>query len=62
MAFGRKDPADSRFVPTSKVPSGTQTHVLVDTETGVNYLMVYFGTSVSVTPLLDKDGNLIVTE
>ena len=62
MAFGKKDSGDSRFVPTSKIPTGTQTHVLVDTETGVNYLMVYFSSSVSVTPLLDENGNVIVTK
>lgn len=59
--FAKKEEAGSRFVPDRKLPSGTQLYVLVDAQTGVNYLVTAFGTGVSVTPLLDRDGKPIVT-
>lgn len=34
--------------------------ILVDTKTGVNYLSVFTGAGVSVTPLLDENGHVIV--
>ena len=36
-------------------------YVIVDNETGVNYLYFNAGYSGGLTPLLDKDGNVIVT-
>lgn len=59
--FGKKEEAGSRFLSDRKLPSGTQLYVLVDAQTGVNYLVAAFGTSMSVTPLLDRNGSPIVT-
>ena len=36
--------------------------VLVDRETGVNYLLAKDGYGAGLTPLLDKDGKPVVTE
>lgn len=35
--------------------------IIVDTQTGVNYLFVTDGTSGGLTPLLDKDGKPVIT-
>ena len=35
--------------------------ILVDTETGVNYLVWKSGYAGGITPLLDAEGNVIVT-
>ena len=39
----------------------TDAIVIVDKETGVNYLFVHEGYSGGITPLLDKDGKPVVT-
>lgn len=36
--------------------------IIVDTRTGVNYLFVQSGNSGGLTPLLDENGNPIVTK
>lgn len=36
--------------------------VIVDRETGVNYLFVNYGYSGGLTPLLDSEGKPVVTE
>jgi len=36
-------------------------YIYVDTETGVNYLFVDRNTGGGLTPLLDKDGKLVIT-
>ena len=36
--------------------------ILVDKETGVNYLCWKYGYGVSITPLLDSEGKVIVTK
>ena len=36
--------------------------VLVDKETGVNYLFVQSGNAGGLTPLLDADGNPVITK
>ena len=36
--------------------------ILVDTETGVNYLVWKSGYAGGITPLLDSEGNVIVTK
>ena len=38
-----------------------ETRIIVDTETGVNYLFVSAGYSGGVTPLIDADGKPIIT-
>ncbi|MBQ3881987.1 MAG: xylan 1,4-beta-xylosidase [Bacteroidales bacterium] len=40
----------------------TEAVVIVDKETGVNYLFVVRGYGAGLTPLLDKDGKVIVTK
>ena len=35
--------------------------VIVDTETGVNYLLVVYGYGAGLTPLIDENGKPIVT-
>ena len=37
-------------------------NVLVDKETGVNYLYVNYGSSGGLTPLLDSDGKPVITK
>ena len=39
-----------------------QTAVLVDTQTGVNYLFVSFGEGSGLPPLIDENGKPIVTK
>jgi hypothetical protein len=41
--------------------SGGTTLVLVDKETGVNYLFHQNGNAGGMTPLLDRDGNPVIT-
>ena len=36
--------------------------IWVDTETGVNYMFHRNGNAAGVTPLIDKDGNPVVTQ
>lgn len=38
------------------------TEIWVDTETGVNYMYHISGNSGGLTPLLDHDGKVVVTE
>ncbi|HJA66156.1 DUF6440 family protein [Lachnoclostridium sp. An169] len=37
-------------------------YVVVDKETGVNYLIAKFGAGVGICPLINKDGKPIVTK
>ena len=37
-------------------------YVVVDKETGVNYLVAKFGAGAGICPLIDKDGKPIVTK
>lgn len=62
MMFAKNDDETNRIFSAKKLPSGTQFYVLVDTETGVNYLAAMFGASMSVTPMLDPDGKPIITQ
>ena len=41
--------------------SGTR-QILVDKVTGVNYLVWHSGYAGGITPLLDSDGNVVVTK
>ena len=51
---------EKRFIKTYSQGAGT-TVILVDAETGVNYLYVSGGYSGGLTVLVDKDGKPIVT-
>ena len=39
-----------------------ETHIIVDTQTGVNYLFVLAGHGGGITPLLDENGKPIITK
>lgn len=52
---------DKRFVRTYSQGSVTGTQILVDKETGVNYLFHFDGYAGGMTVLLDKDGKPVVT-
>ena len=53
---------NKRFKITDVQNSGfTGVKILVDTITGVNYLYYFVGQGGGITPLLDKNGSIIVT-
>jgi len=57
---------EERFIVQEKCGSQLKDsglmQVIVDKETGVNYLWVHAGYAGGLTPLLDADGKPIVTE
>ena len=57
---------DNRFLVLLKEGSSLKDEgirqILIDKETGVNYLMVKSGYGLGITTLLDKDGKPIVTK
>ena len=57
---------NDRFIVTLKEGStlnnGGIRQILVDQETGVNYLLIKSGYGLALTPLLDKDGKPIITK
>ena len=62
--FG-KEKKDKRFEVTemegSQLSESGLMQVIVDKETGVNYLFVKSGYGAGLTPLLDAEGKVIVT-
>ncbi len=54
---------DNRFIVTEKEGSAFSNliQVIVDKNTGVNYMFVQSGNSGGLTPLLDREGKPIVT-
>lgn len=62
--FG-KEKKDKRFEVTvkegSELADSGLMQVIVDKETGVNYLFVKSGYGAGLTPLLDADGKVVVT-
>ena len=59
--MAKKD-KNKRFIKTySEGGLSVRTEIWVDTETGVNYLYHTAGYSGGLTPLLDKDGKVVVT-
>ena len=56
--------AENRFfIQTKEHPSlMTDALVIIDKETGVNYLYVHRGYGGGLTPLLDADGKPIITK
>ncbi len=60
--FGNKKKEHQRFYIKSyeSVPSLGKVVILVDRHTGVNYLQTFVGTSGGITPLIDKNGHVIV--
>lgn len=60
--FGNKNEAEKRFYIKSSenVSSLGRIIVLVDRNTGVNYLQTWVGTGIAITPLLDGNGQVVV--
>lgn len=57
-----KDDEEKRFIKILKESSVTQTiEIILDTETGVNYMYVTGGSGKTITPLLDSEGKVIVS-
>ena len=53
---------EKRFIKTySQSAWSGNTEIWVDSETGVNYIYHSSGYSGGLTPLLDKDGHVVVT-
>lgn len=55
---------DKRFIVTERYGGGLAaplTQVLVDRNTGVNYIFVTSGYAGGLTPLLDREGKPIIT-
>lgn len=65
IMFG-KEKKDKRFEVTvkegSELADSGLMQVIVDKETGVNYLFVKSGYGAGLTPLLDADGKVVVTK
>ena len=53
---------DKRFIKIFKEGTLTESmEILLDTETGVNYLYIGAGYGMGITPLLSPDGKVIVS-
>lgn len=52
---------DKRFIWLKSEGFLKETRIIIDTETGVNYLFVQEGYSGGLTPLIDADGKPIIT-
>lgn len=57
---------DNRFVIVlqegNSLKSEGYRQILVDKETGVNYLVLKSGYGLGITPILDKDGKPVITK
>lgn len=57
---------DNRYIVLlkegSSIKDGGQKQILVDKETGVNYLLVKSGYGLGITPLLNKDGKPVISK
>ena len=57
-----KDREDKRFIKIFKEGSLTESiQILLDTETRVNYIHLNAGYGISITPLFDSDGKVVVS-
>ena len=52
--------SDKRFEEIFKEGNMSGNRIIVDKETGVHYLFSFNGYAGGVTPLLDKDGNVVI--
>ena len=57
-----REKKDMRFKTIFKEGLAEGVKILVDSSTGVNYLFCWDGYAGGMTPLLDKDGNVVVTK
>ena len=53
--------SEKRFVKVYSQGAMTGTEIWVDTQTGVNYLYHFSGSSGGMTPLLNRDGTPVIT-
>lgn len=51
-----------RFVIKYKQGKAKSVEILVDTQTGVNYVFVHQGFAAGLSPLLDSDGKPVVSK
>ncbi len=59
----KKEKKKNRFILKDEQPIGLGfLYVIVDTQTGVNYLVTGGSSPEHVTPLLDKDGKPIIDD
>ena len=57
-----KDKDEKRFIKVFREGSLTESiEFLLDTETGVNYLYISAGYGMGITPLLDEEGKVVVS-
>lgn len=57
-----KNKDDKRFIEIFKEGSLTESmKILLDTETGVNYLYISAGYGMGITPLLDDEGKVLIS-
>ena len=54
--------ASKRFEVVHKEGTLSGVKIIVDTETGVNYLFSWDGYAGGLTPLLDKDGQVVISK
>ncbi len=59
--FGRKEEKKERFKEIYSQGNFTQTKIIQDIETGINYLVRVESSGVGITVLLDKDGKPVIT-
>ena len=52
---------EKRFVKIHSDGAFEPMQIWIDTETGVNYLVMRDGNAGGITPLLDANGNVVVT-
>lgn len=59
----KKDKKEKRFKVVSEeaFAFGSSTTILLDQETGVNYLVVSGTAGEGITPLLDTEGKVVIT-
>lgn len=62
--FRSKKKKDNRFYTKhdESLPNLGKITIVVDRETGVNYVQTWIGAGGGITPLLDRDGNVVVEE
>lgn len=59
--FGNKKEVEKRFIKKSDDTIGLTTlYTVVDVKTGVNYLITLSVQGVSITPLYDENGDILV--
>lgn len=57
-----KDKKDKRFKKIYGQGFEGDLNIFIDLETGVNYLLFVNGYAGGLTPLLDKDGKVVITD